>query len=86
VNHNPTIHTQPEYEENGIELVEMSTGLVIAVGFILGGMIGSLVGHFMLTDAFGLGQDVIVGGVIGIIVGGLLTLGIERMAIARMGR
>ena len=84
MNHNPTIHTQPEYEETGIELLEMSTGLVLAVGFMLGGMFGSLIGHFMLNDAFGLDQDVIVGSIIGIIVGGLLAFVGERLAIARM--
>ncbi|HWV34765.1 MAG TPA: hypothetical protein VNZ55_03980 [Thermomicrobiales bacterium] len=76
--------TQPEVDETPSELVSLSTGIVVALGFILGGLIGALLGHFWLDDAFGWGQDVTVGAVIGIIVGGALAITGERFAVHRL--
>jgi len=52
---------------------------------ILLGLAGSLVGFFLFTEVFGIGDDKIfdLGGLIGAIIGTMILLGIYRWAAGR---
>ena len=59
---------QPEQDIRPSRLASLSMGLVVGSALLLGGLIGALIGHFLLEDAFGLGHDVTVGAVSGAII------------------
>lgn len=75
---------QPEEDLSPSALASLSTGLVPSAGLIFGALIGALVGHFWLDDAFGLGQDVLVGAIIGAIVLAILGVLLVRLITARV--
>ena len=75
---------QPEHDDSPSELAELTMGLILGAGRILGALLGRLAGHFWLDDAFGRGRGILVGAVIGAIV--LASIGIVcvRLFTARM--
>ena len=80
----PNLDTQPEPDLPPAELASLSLGLFLGAGLVLGTMIGALIGHFWLDDAFGWGQDVLVGAVVGAILGALLSIGGVRLLTSRI--
>jgi|GEM_PF-2010294 len=80
------LNVQPEPDLPPSEIASLSLGLLLGSGVILGAMLGALFGHFQLDDAFGFGQDVLVGAIGGIILGILLSVTAVKLLVARVAR
>lgn len=80
------LDVQPEPDLPPSEFASLSLGLLLGSGVILGAMLGALFGHFQLDDAFGLGQDVLVGAIGGIILGAILSITAVKLIVARVAR
>jgi hypothetical protein len=77
------LDTQPEKDLPRSSLIFQSVGLFAGFGLILGGLPGALIGHFMLSDALGLGPErgVWVGALTGaIVVSTLVIISIRSMS------
>jgi cation transporter-like permease len=68
LNHYEDLDTQPEKDLPLSRLISLSMGLVAGCGLILGGLIGALVGHFLLENALGPELVVAVAAIVGAIV------------------
>ena len=80
----PNLDRQPEVDPSPARMASLSMGLILSAGLIFGALIGGLIGHFWLDDAFGLGQDVLVGAIVGALVLAALGAGFVRALTARM--
>ncbi len=70
---------QPEADRSASGLLSLSIGLILGCGLVIGGGIGALLGHFMLDNAFGWGQDVALGAILGVIlIDGLTFIAVMR--------
>ena len=75
---------QPAPDPTPRRMLALSTGLVIGTSLIFGALLGGVLGHFLLDNAFGLEHDVWVGAVVGAIVLVALGLGLVRFLATRV--
>jgi hypothetical protein len=83
---NVNLDVQPEPDLSPSETAASAMGLVVASTLIIGTGIGAMVGHGMLENAFGLGQDILLGAIIGAILMGGLGISVVMAITARFAR
>lgn len=86
MNDRPNLDIQPEPDLPASELASLSMGLLLGSGLILGALLGALFGHFQLNNAFGWGQDIAVGAVVGLVLGGLLSSLAVKLLSSRLAK
>jgi hypothetical protein len=82
MNQSQNLDVQPEVDLPPGTLASLSMGLFLSTGLIIAAGLGAILGHHLLHNAFGLGQDILIGGIAGAIVGGLLAIELVRIAVA----
>jgi uncharacterized protein (DUF2062 family) len=80
------LDVQPEPDLSPSETDPASMGLVVASTLIIGTGIGAMVGHGQFDNALGLGQDVLLGAIIGALLMGALGIAIVSAVTARFAR
>lgn len=68
------LDVQPEPDLSASETAAASMGLVVSSGLIIGTGIGAMVGYGQLDNAFGLGQDPLIGAIVGATLLGSLAV------------
>jgi len=84
VKNSRNLDTQPEQDARPARLVSLSMGLMLGCGLIMGALVGALLVHFLLDDAFGLGHDVTIGAIAGAIVGAILSVASVKALSSRV--
>lgn len=80
------LDVQPEPDLSPSETAAASMGLVVSSGLIIGTGIGAMVGHGQLDNAFGLGQDALLGAIVGALLLGSLAVAVVMYITAWYAR
>jgi F0F1-type ATP synthase assembly protein I len=80
------LDVQPEPDLSASETAAASMGLVLSSSLIIGTGVGAMVGHALLDNAFGLGQDVLLGAIVGALLLGSLGVAIVTAITAWFAR
>lgn len=66
------------------QLATLGLGIFVGGGVLIGALLGAIVGHFWLDNAFGWDQDVLVGAIVGTVIGVLLTWAAMKVITHRL--
>lgn len=80
------LDTQPEQDIPPAQVVSLSMGLVLGSGLILGALIGALIGHFLLDNAFGFGHDIAVGALVGAAIAAIVSITTVKTLSSRVAK
>lgn len=78
------LDTQPEVDQPSYRLLSLGMGLLLGCGLILGTLLGALVGHFLLNDAFGFDHDILYGAIAGAIIVAVIAFASVKLLSGRM--
>lgn len=74
------LDVQPEPDLPPGTLVSLTMGLFLSTGLIVSAGLGAILGHHLLDNAFGLGQDIVIGAIAGALIGATLAIELVRTA------
>lgn len=76
---------QMEGDVSPAGLLYMTVGLAVGCGLMLGGLIGAMIGHFVLEPDYGMANGTIIGSLVGaVVISTLAYLGLRAASMHLM--